>query len=70
MLASLVVLGLVQLCSGIREGASIVTEKVKTLQQQEAERLAEWKPVRDMRSLQFCFDNRCDNRCDTSSSGV
>jgi hypothetical protein len=52
MLASLVVLGLVQLCSGIREGASIVTEKVKTLQQQEAERLAEWKPVRDMRC---CF---------------
>lgn len=45
MLASLVVLGLVQLCSGIREGASIVTEKVKTLQQQEAERLAEWKPM-------------------------
>lgn len=47
LLVALAVLpGLVQRCSGAREGPSITTPKLLKLQQEQAVRDAEWKPVR------------------------
>ena len=50
LLAPLAVLaGLMQQCSGVREGSSVETPKLQKLQEEQAKRDAEWKPVRDLR---------------------
>ena len=40
---------LLQIGSGVREGPSVVTPKLLKLKEQQAERDAEWKPVRESR---------------------
>eukprot|EP01043_Picozoa_sp_COSAG02_P014310 COSAG02_NODE_588_length_19902_cov_115.928900_13_plen_80_part_00 len=67
-LALAVLAGLLQHCSGMREGASVVTPKLLKLKEQQAEKDAEWKPVREIRCCREILRPALDSR-ETRCSG-